>query len=89
MEGQSENSTQTVWYTSKGSQVYAFFLVRPSESWLKLAEPITSPSTKVTLLGYSGQLSWSALQPSGLTVQLPLEPFVNGHGWTLRLDGVK
>ncbi|XP_035285167.1 tissue alpha-L-fucosidase-like [Anguilla anguilla] len=86
---QSENSTQTVWYTSKGSQVYAFILVRPSESWLKLAEPITSPSTKVTLLGYSGQLSWSALQPSGLTVQLPLEPFVNGHGWTLRLDGVK
>ncbi|KAG5842338.1 hypothetical protein ANANG_G00176570 [Anguilla anguilla] len=71
---QSENSTQTVWYTSKGSQVYAFFLVRPSESWLKLAEPITSPSTKVTLLGYSGQLSWSALQPSGLKVELPREP---------------
>ncbi|KAG5842334.1 hypothetical protein ANANG_G00176530 [Anguilla anguilla] len=86
---QSENSTQTVWYTSKGSQVYAFFLVRPSESWLKLAEPITSPSTKVMLLGYSEQLSWSALQPSGLKVELPREPFVNGHGWTLRLDGVK
>ncbi|KAJ8268252.1 hypothetical protein COCON_G00134240 [Conger conger] len=86
---QGENTTLPVWYTSKGSQVYAFLLALPSESWIKLAAPIASPITKVTLLGYTGLLSWIELQPSGLMVQLPLGPFFNGYGWTLRLDGVK
>ncbi|KAJ8273106.1 hypothetical protein GJAV_G00097470 [Gymnothorax javanicus] len=86
---QSENATLPVWYTSKGSQVYAILLARPSESILKLAAPVTSPSTQVTLLGSSVQLRWLALDPSGLAIMFPLDPFVKGHGWTLKLDGVQ
>ncbi|KAG7457680.1 hypothetical protein MATL_G00229720 [Megalops atlanticus] len=85
---QTENSTVPVWYTSKGSRVYAFLLSRPPKPTLELLAPITSPLTNVTLLGYSAPLKWSPLQPAGLTVTLPLESFFDGHVWILRLDSV-
>ncbi|KAI1901832.1 hypothetical protein AGOR_G00038450 [Albula goreensis] len=86
---QTENSTLPIWYTSKGSTVYAFLFVRPWKPVLELSAPITSPSTNVMLLGYPNRLKWSPIQSGGLMISLPLEIFVGDLVWTLRLDNVK
>uniref|UniRef100_UPI003AABAAF9 tissue alpha-L-fucosidase-like n=1 Tax=Centroberyx gerrardi TaxID=166262 RepID=UPI003AABAAF9 len=86
---QNENSTVPVWYTSKGTTVYATMTTKPSISTFHLFEPRTSETTKVTLLGNPKPLSWSPIFPSaGLIVLLPELPFIPGQAWTLRLDGV-
>uniref|UniRef100_A0A8C3PT03 Hydroxymethylglutaryl-CoA lyase, mitochondrial n=1 Tax=Calidris pygmaea TaxID=425635 RepID=A0A8C3PT03_9CHAR len=45
---QMENSTDTVWYTSKGPVVYAIFLIWPQDNVLKLSSPTPSPATQVS-----------------------------------------
>uniref|UniRef100_A0A672FF84 Alpha-L-fucosidase n=1 Tax=Salarias fasciatus TaxID=181472 RepID=A0A672FF84_SALFA len=87
---QLENSTIPVWYTSKGSSVYATLTANPPKPSLQLLEPKTSASTKVTLLGFPVPLPWTPLQPGvGLTILLPNLPFTAAQAWTLRLDGVQ
>ncbi|GCB60654.1 hypothetical protein scyTo_0012780 [Scyliorhinus torazame] len=44
---QKENSTN-IWYTSKGSSVYAVFIKWPTDNILKLESPRSSPDTKVS-----------------------------------------
>ncbi|KAK0131714.1 Tissue alpha-L-fucosidase [Merluccius polli] len=86
---QRQNKTDTVWFTSKGSAVYAFITTKPTKNYIILYDPKTSVSTKVTLLGNPTLLHWSPIQVGGgLAIALPELPFVPGQAWTLRLDGV-
>ncbi|KAL4629473.1 tissue alpha-L-fucosidase-like [Arapaima gigas] len=85
---QSENGSAPIWFTCREQKVYAILLSWPPDYTVKINAPKTSPQTNVTLLGFSGHLKWSPLQPSGLVVTLPVSSLAGGHGWTLRLDGV-
>merc|ERR1712131_151798 len=68
---QTENGTVPVWYTSKGSSVYAIF-TKPPHVTLFFAAPIPTESTTVTLLGNQKPLQWASTGPSGgLLVLLP------------------
>ena len=40
---------------------------------LLLVSPLASSSTKVSLLGYSGNVTWSPTTPSGLAITVPLD----------------
>ncbi|KAM6959428.1 tissue alpha-L-fucosidase-like isoform 2-T2 [Aplochiton taeniatus] len=85
---QWENATAPVWYTSKGSSVYAVITAKPTKSTFHLLEPFTGESTKVRLLGSPQPLSWVPMHPSGLIVLLPELPFVPSQVWTLKLERV-
>uniref|UniRef100_A0A3P9LJT1 Alpha-L-fucosidase n=1 Tax=Oryzias latipes TaxID=8090 RepID=A0A3P9LJT1_ORYLA len=86
---QMENTTVPVWYTSKGSSVYAIVTAAPPTTTLNLLTPKTSAATEVILLGSPSPLPWAPLYPNaGLAVLLPELPCVPGGAWTLRLDGV-
>ncbi|XP_075765234.1 tissue alpha-L-fucosidase [Pelodiscus sinensis] len=89
---QMENTTNSVWYTSKGSTVYAIFITWPEEKVLKLSSPIPSSSTQVTMLGFSEMLKWEKAPDKGLLIPLPfLPPSVLPVQccWTLKLEGVE
>ncbi|KAJ1177908.1 hypothetical protein NDU88_003160 [Pleurodeles waltl] len=58
---QKENSTCSVWYTSKDSKVYAIFLNWPQNNVLNLPSPKPCAQTNVTMLGFSGYLKWEVL----------------------------
>ncbi|XP_053254772.1 tissue alpha-L-fucosidase isoform X2 [Podarcis raffonei] len=88
---QKENCTCSTWYTSKGATVYAIFLTWPESSVLILPSPVSSATTKVTMLGFSEPLKWQVAPDKGLKIMLPsavpsLLPLQ--HGWTLKLVGV-
>ncbi|KAE8624651.1 hypothetical protein XENTR_v10006013 [Xenopus tropicalis] len=88
---QKENSSVTIWYTSKGSSVYSIFMSWPENNTLKLQSPKSTSQTTVTLLGMSGQLTWKQSPDLGLIVSLPPLPpgaFPVEAGWVLRLEGV-
>ncbi|XP_052554654.1 tissue alpha-L-fucosidase isoform X2 [Tympanuchus pallidicinctus] len=89
---QMENSTDTIWYTSKGAVVYAIFLTWPQNSVLQLSVPIPSPATQVTMLGFAGTLQWQQRLGEGLLVTLPYappSPERSQPGWAVRLEGVQ
>lgn len=87
---QIENATVPIWYTSKGSSVYAIMTTKPPKPTVQLLQPRTSPTTTVTLLGYPKPLPWSPVNPNaGLTILLPELPYSPGQAWTLKLDGVQ
>ncbi|XP_077338193.1 tissue alpha-L-fucosidase [Lithobates pipiens] len=88
---QRENTTCSIWYTSKGSVVYGIFLTWPEGNQIKLVSPKASPNANVTMLGLTGELQWKPDPESGIIVQLPSIPpgiFPVEFGWTLRLNGV-
>ncbi|XP_053310592.1 tissue alpha-L-fucosidase [Spea bombifrons] len=88
---QKENSTDSVWYTSKESCVYAVFLRWPEDNILKLASPKPTPNTAVKMLGFTADLHWKSSPEGGLVIQLPSIPpgtFLVEYGCTLRLQGV-
>ncbi|XP_010167382.2 tissue alpha-L-fucosidase, partial [Antrostomus carolinensis] len=89
---QMENSTDTVWYTSKGPVVYAIFLIWPRDNILELSSPAPSPATQVTMLGFAGTLKWQKSPDKGLLITLPYmlpSPLPPQSGWTVKLEGVK
>ncbi|CAF99452.1 unnamed protein product, partial [Tetraodon nigroviridis] len=87
---QNETANVPVWYTSKGSTVYAILTARPSIPVLELLQPVTASTTQVTLLGHQGPLSWSPIDKAGgLFVLLPELPQSPSQVWTIKLDGVK
>ncbi|KAM8796157.1 tissue alpha-L-fucosidase [Eudromia elegans] len=89
---QVENSTNSVWYTSKGPAVYAIFLTWPRDSLLKLASPIPSPGLQVTMLGLTGPLEWQKSPDKGVLITLPHvppSPLSTQSGWTVKLEGVE
>ncbi|KAM6399649.1 tissue alpha-L-fucosidase [Rhynochetos jubatus] len=88
---QMENSTDTVWYTSKGPVVYAIFLIWPQDNVLELSSPDPSLATQVTMLGFAGTLKWQRAPDKGLLVTLPSmlpSPLPPQPGWTVKLEGV-
>ncbi|XP_068603257.1 tissue alpha-L-fucosidase-like [Brachionichthys hirsutus] len=88
-KAQSENSTVTVFYTSKGKTVYAVMMGKPLKPSIQLLAPIPIPTTQVTLLGSPEPLSWYPIQPAGgLCVSLPELPFSPVQIWTLKLSEV-
>uniref|UniRef100_H3APB6 Alpha-L-fucosidase n=1 Tax=Latimeria chalumnae TaxID=7897 RepID=H3APB6_LATCH len=87
---QHENES-SVWYTSKESAVYAIFLQWPEDNSLKLVSPKTSPSTNVTMLGFSNPLKWKPSPEKGMTIALPFLPpstLPIQYAWTIKLEGV-
>ncbi|XP_023796706.1 tissue alpha-L-fucosidase [Cyanistes caeruleus] len=89
---QMENTTDTVWYTSKGPVVFAIFLLWPLDGVLCLASPIPSPGTQVTLLGFGGTLEWQKQPGQGMLITLPHmlpSPLSAQSGWAVKLEGVK
>ncbi|CAH1777645.1 unnamed protein product [Owenia fusiformis] len=98
---QQDNMTKNTWYTSqvdeKSTTVYAILLDYPSQTAqnqliVNLGEPITSPATNVTLVGYPKLLKWSPIGDSGISIIWPDLNFNQvpcKHAWVLRLDGVK
>ncbi|XP_010224660.1 PREDICTED: tissue alpha-L-fucosidase-like [Tinamus guttatus] len=89
---QMENSTNSVWYTSKGPVVYAIFLTWPQDSLLKLASPVPSPDLQVTMLGLAGALEWQKSPDKGVLITLPHvppSPLSAQSAWTVKLEGVE
>uniref|UniRef100_A0A2K6U121 Alpha-L-fucosidase n=1 Tax=Saimiri boliviensis boliviensis TaxID=39432 RepID=A0A2K6U121_SAIBB len=89
---QWENNATFVWYTSKGSTVYAIFKHWPENGLLNLVSPITTSTTKIMMLGIQGDLKWSADPDKGLLVSLPQLPpsaVPVEFAWTIKLAGVK
>ncbi|XP_077006959.1 tissue alpha-L-fucosidase [Tamandua tetradactyla] len=88
---QSDNNA-TVWYTSKGSVVYAIFLSWPDNGVLCLPSPVTTLPTKITVLGIEGFLKWSSDPVQGLLISLPQLPpsaLPVEFAWTIKLTEVK
>ncbi|XP_051892538.1 tissue alpha-L-fucosidase-like [Pristis pectinata] len=88
---QKENSTNIIWYTSKGSSVYAVFTKWPTDNTLQLDSPKTSLNTTVTMLGIPRPLKWKTSPTKGILIFLsPLSPFTvpSKNGWTVKMEGV-
>lgn len=88
---QKENSTNIIWYTSKGSSVYGIFTKWPIDNILQLESPKTFPNTTVTMLGIPKPLKWTTSPTKGLLISLsPLSPFTapSKNGWTVKMEGV-
>jgi alpha-L-fucosidase len=88
----AQNDTAAnVWYTLKGSTVYAIVLSWPTNNAVVLTQPIPSSKTTVTMLGY-GNLKFQSNSYGSITVQLPTVPISalpNPHAWVLQLNNVK
>ncbi|KAL1766236.1 tissue alpha-L-fucosidase [Sigmodon hispidus] len=54
---QSEKNETVLWYTTKGSAVYAIFLYWPENGIINLKSPQTNSATKITMLGITGELT--------------------------------
>uniref|UniRef100_A0A2K5DRE8 Alpha-L-fucosidase n=1 Tax=Aotus nancymaae TaxID=37293 RepID=A0A2K5DRE8_AOTNA len=89
---QWEKNATFVWYTSKGSAVYAIFKYWPENGLLNLVSPITTSTTKIMMLGIQGDLKWSTDPDKGLLISLPQLPpsaVPVEFAWTIKLAGVK
>ncbi|XP_005607412.1 tissue alpha-L-fucosidase isoform X2 [Equus przewalskii] len=89
---QLENNMTSVWYTSKGSTVYAIFLNWPENGVLSLKSPITTSTTQIVMLGIQKDLKWSTDPVEGLLIllpQLPPSALPAEFAWTVKLTGVK
>jgi len=88
---QNDTVTKGVWYVQKETVVYAHVLNWPTNDIVALSDPVTSASTKVTMLGLAQPLSWVA-EKKGLQVsfkdirpnEIPCK-----DAWVLKLQGVK
>jgi alpha-L-fucosidase len=86
----AQNQTDRIWYTSKGSVVYAIALDWPVQK-LHLNAPTPTSQTQIILLGYNVPLKYSN-ESGGLTIQL--SPFLSpaqlpvGWAWTFKLLNV-
>ncbi|XP_015341011.1 tissue alpha-L-fucosidase [Marmota marmota marmota] len=82
----------SVWYTSQELAVYAIFLRWPENGILNIISPITTPNTKISMLGIQGDLKWVERQDEGLLISLPLllpSALPVGSAWTIKLVGVE
>ena len=81
-----------VYYTAKGSTVYAIALGWPAGNVLTLHEPLHSASTRVEMLGCDKPMSWKGTG-AGLEITVPpLAPteLPSLHGpWVFALTGVR
>jgi alpha-L-fucosidase len=87
----SQNDTAAdVWYTSKGSTVYAILLSWPKNNNLVLTQPKPNQNTGVDFLGY-GPLKFTNNSYGSLTIALPSVPISllpNPYAWAFALTNV-
>lgn len=57
---------------NEGTVVYAIVLSWPVQSVLSLFEPLATPVTQVTMLGYQGEFSWIAAEYQGIYIDVPI-----------------
>ncbi|XP_020838743.1 tissue alpha-L-fucosidase-like [Phascolarctos cinereus] len=89
---QMENTTTTIRFTIKQSDVYVFYSDWPQDGVLRLTSPIPTNRTTVSMLGVPGFLKWSQDSvDQGLFVYLPQPSpaIVKMMVWTLKLEEVK
>ncbi|KAG3282405.1 alpha-L-fucosidase 1 [Ictidomys tridecemlineatus] len=82
----------SVWYTSQELAVYAIFLRWPENGILNIVSPVTTPNTKISMLGIQGDLKWVERQDEGLLISLPLllpSALPMASAWTIKLVGVE
>jgi len=84
-------------YTSKksaegGLSVYAILLQWPDPGDFYLSAPTPTPDTRVSLLGYQGQVTWSKTpKPRGLNVNIPIIPFNKmpcQYAWVFKFENL-
>ncbi|XP_063241506.1 alpha-L-fucosidase-like [Bacillus rossius redtenbacheri] len=88
---QNDAVSSNVWYTQDKNKtaVYAIFVGWPPGGKGVLGDVRLAENATVTMLGYQGQLKWSAAD-SNVTVQFPdmSQVYQPGWAWALRLTGV-
>lgn len=87
----NDTLTKRVYYTSKPDATYATFFDWPMDGQLALKSVMAMPNTKVTMLGYSGNLMYKRLMNGGIVVSIPpLNPvqLPTPWAWTLRLENI-
>jgi len=93
-EGAVDNTTIRYTYLPSTGDVYAFMLDWPANFQKEFPSPITTPNTKISMLGVDAPITWTPLDgSSGFLVTLPtLSPldFANPevNVWCLKLENV-
>ncbi|XP_070580011.1 alpha-L-fucosidase-like [Ptychodera flava] len=88
---QNDTVTPGIWYTSKADAVYGIVLDWPNSDKLLLGAPKTTEQTTIMMLGYPTPLTWSAEQPTGLTVTMPTIPISRlpcQWAWVLKFTNI-
>ncbi|XP_067936577.1 alpha-L-fucosidase-like [Watersipora subatra] len=99
---QNDTVSGNVWYTQKksnssssGYSVYAFILEWPENNKLTLGSPIATPTTTISMLGYSDvnqHFEYSRRRDgAGLVVKFPYIPpnkLPSFYAWVLKLDNL-
>lgn len=86
---QNDTTQPGVWYTQKGSSVYAIVLQWPTDNVLEVSSPVelfTSNATPVYMLGSDGgKLKW-AIEEATVSIKFPDKATVQGeHAWVLKI----
>lgn len=92
----NDTVAKSVWYTTQktdvgGTVVYAILLRWPPNNYLTLGLPQLTPSTQVSMLGYSGQIPFTKNPIGQMVIGLPLIPFYqlpSPDAWVLKLEGL-
>ncbi|XP_037785480.1 alpha-L-fucosidase-like [Penaeus monodon] len=91
---QNDTLTPGVWYTSKGSLVYAMVLSWPEKDVLTLGSVRSTPQTHVSMLAYQDDHGSSSLQftilQDGIAVTFPaMSRVASQWAWVLVLQGIE
>ncbi|XP_042864379.1 alpha-L-fucosidase-like isoform X2 [Penaeus japonicus] len=90
---QNDALTSSVWYTSKGDEVYAIVLQWPEDGAVILGSVQPTSHTKVYMLGHVDRmrpLQFTTTEKGHLTVMMPLMHQLKGQwAWVLVLSEVK
>jgi len=87
----AQNDTAAnVWYTQKGSSVYAILLSWPASNQVVLTQPKPTPNAGANFLGY-GPVKFQTNGFGSITIllpSLPISALPNPHAWAFQLTGV-
>ena len=90
---QNDTINSNVWYTQNNGNVYATLLIYPQDSKVVLGAPLTTKTTMVSMLGFSGTISWiPAASGPGLTIDLSNITFPylpSQFAWVFKLQNVQ
>lgn len=92
---QNDTVNENVWYTRNPSTgyVYAILLSYPADSKVVLGAPVVTSTTKVSMLGYQGNINWIPAAPSQNGLQIDLSSIDQNNlpsstAWVFRLQDV-
>ncbi|CAL4210509.1 unnamed protein product, partial [Meganyctiphanes norvegica] len=89
---QNDSLTKDVWYTQKGSSVYAIVLNWPPGGVLTLSSAVGTTATRITMFGYSHDLPpmQHKMMRKGLQVVFPPMSQVSSQwAWVLAMENIK